>query len=74
VHQSSQPAPAACCAVREERGGWRVTLMPGDHPRIDRPATFWGPPGAAGPSPDGRFHFCGVPSTARCFLAPIGTN
>jgi hypothetical protein len=59
-------------AVREERGGWRVTLRPGDHPNVIEPTSWFVPPGQAGRSPDGRFHFCGSGSASRCFLAPSG--
>jgi hypothetical protein len=65
-------APIPREAVREERGGWRVSLRPGDHPRVTAPTSWWVPPGGAGVSPDGRAHFCGTPGQGRCLLMPAG--
>lgn len=64
-------------AVSEERGGYRVHLQPGMHPKISKPATAWFPAANVSRSPDGRFHFCGATiaddlATARCLLVPPG--
>ncbi|WP_273280915.1 hypothetical protein [Pseudooceanicola atlanticus] len=61
----------ACCSGRDcaeipvqkvhaDPGGWRVTLMPGDHPMVDRPVEYffkWGERRIR-KSEDGAFHIC----------------
>jgi DNA-binding transcriptional LysR family regulator len=74
THQWCAPIPEH--AVREERGGYRVTLRPGDHPQVSVPATWWIPADQTGRSPDGRKHFCGIATEAvqsgRCLLIAPG--
>jgi hypothetical protein len=65
-------APILSQHVREEAGGFRVTLNKGDHPRITGPVTFWIPGHAVGRSPDGRPHFCGSMGHGRCLLIAPG--
>lgn len=66
-------APVADGAVRAVRGGWRVRLMPGDHPMVTRPLDVTIPHAEARPSEDGAFHVCVFPAdTLRCLYVPQG--
>ena len=62
--------------VREEAGGYRVTLRPGDYPQVSVTATWWIPADQTGRSPDGRKHFCGIANpgvqSGRCLLIAPG--
>ena len=69
--------PACCCTsgwcgplddrfVAEVPGGWRITIPPGGHVRL-QPGTYHVPERLAQPSPDGRWHACGL-WQVRCFL------
>lgn len=69
--------PACCCTtgwcgplddrfVTEIPGGWRITIPPGGHIRLN-PGTYEVREADARPSPDGRWHACGWQSV-RCFL------
>ena len=59
--------------ARLTRGGWRVRLMPGDHPMISRPMDVIVPHSEAKPSEDSAFHICIFPAdTLRCLYVPQG--
>jgi hypothetical protein len=80
--------PYECCSnqdcarvapesVRERRGGWHVTVLPGTHPQVPAgaPAVMvFVPVNEARPSPDGEWHICLHPSDKRllCFFNPPG--
>lgn len=64
-------------AVKERRGGWHVTVVPGTHPQVPAgaPAVMvFVPVHEARPSPDGEWHICLHPTDKRtlCFFAPPG--
>lgn len=82
--------PLACCngaetdgdcqripskTVRERKGGWLVTLRPGDHTRVTRPHLYFIPYGAEIESRDGEYHICLYPTEdhENCFFAPHGS-
>lgn len=56
--------------VKEGPGGYRVTLLPGDHDFVTAPVSHLIPYGIAKPSPDGLYHICLLPNGAFiCFFA-----
>lgn len=62
-------APAT---VKPIKGGYVVTLNPGDHRKVTKPHTFIIPQDKVRYSPDAQYHICLWPSEndARCFYAP----
>jgi hypothetical protein len=59
-------------AVRIIKGGYQVTLAPGDHRLATRTHIFRLPQDTTRHSPDGEYHLCLYPTedTPRCFYAP----
>lgn len=59
-------------SVRPIAGGYEVTLVPGDHPRVLSPQHFALTQDKARLSEDNRYHACLYPdqNTLRCFYAP----
>ena len=69
--QDCRPAPDG--SVRAVKGGWAVTLNPGDHPMVTKPFRAVLPHGEAKPSEDAEFHVCIWPrDTLRCLYVPQG--
>lgn len=63
-------APIPTKSVSETPEGYRVQLMPGDHPMVTAPLTFLVPYSEAETSVDGGFHACfRKDMTVRCFFA-----
>lgn len=74
--------PAICCsnrdcapipdsAVKTGPDGYRVTLMPGDHPFVDTQVSYLIPYKEAKDSPDGIHHICLNPDGKMlCFFSP----
>src|SRR5262245_17379500 len=85
VHAHQAPSgwsyPVQCCsvidcaeiptsAVKETRGGYRVTLKPGDHVMVDAPFETVVPYAKAKAAPDGAYHICLSPTLkVLCFFA-----
>lgn len=66
-----RPAPEG--AVRGVKGGWAVTLNPGDHPMITKPLRAFMAHADTKPSEDGAFHICVWPQdTLRCLYVVQG--
>lgn len=59
--------------VKPVNGGYQVTLVPGDHPKVTKPQTYFIAQKDAKDSPDGEYHICLYPTEdkARCFFAPV---
>lgn len=53
-------------------GGYRITLMPGDHPLVTRPHIFTVPTKEVQFSQDGEYHVCLYPNEdhLRCVFVP----
>jgi hypothetical protein len=58
--------------VRIVRGGYQLTIAPGDHRLVTRAHVFKFPQRSALRSPDSEYHLCLFPNedTPRCFYAP----
>ena len=71
-HGDCYPVPDA--TVREVRGGYVVTLRPGDHPFAHQTITAEIPHGddRLMPSGDDRKHVCIVGGRVRCLFIPPG--
>ena len=59
-------------AVRSVKGGYQITLEPGDHRLVTKRHVFFKEERAARKSPDGMYHVCLYPTEnqLRCFYAP----
>ncbi len=59
-------------AVKAEKGGWRITLRPGEHRLATKPHTWTKAYGETRQSQDGDFHACLWPdeATLRCLYVP----
>ena len=66
--------PIAPHTVEEVRGGFQVTLKPGEHLMVSRPVSHFVPYRDMQHSPDGKWHVCLFPNqdTVRCFFGPVG--
>lgn len=79
--------PAICCngnahsgdcqaisskTVQAIPGGYRVTLVPGDHRLVTKPHVYDVPQAKVRDSEDGQFHICLYPdeNNNQCFFAP----
>lgn len=73
-------APIPASAVREQSGGFYVTLEAGQHPMVKKHWERFIPYGLMKPSGDGEFHICIrgdnpayiAPSEPICFYVPTG--
>ena len=66
-------APIPGSAVRATRGGYAVTIQPGEHPLVkDRAVTGFVAYADARPSGDGDFHACIVGGALKCLYQPPG--
>ena len=67
-------APVPDVSVREVVGGYRVLLLPGQHPLVSRPVEGFIPHGSPNlrPSGDGLRHVCIVGGRIQCLYVPPG--
>jgi hypothetical protein len=57
-------------SVREGPNGYELSLVPGDHPKVNAPLKLTVPYGKEQISPDSKYHVCLAPDLSpRCFFA-----
>ena len=66
-------APIPATSVKPVKGGFEITLTPGQHPKVKEPQRFFIAYEDAKPSQDGDYHACLWPSQEilRCFFSPL---